>query len=90
VNDAEKRIQTVINNYRKGAYSLDQLKDLLDEGLQHIDAIGVKNVEISFIKSLAHLEEAIKRIENAKMRNTAEMQRAPLTTAPTHQPSPKR
>ena len=59
MNDAEKRIQTVINNYRKGVYSLDQLKDLLDEGLQHIDAIGVKNVEISFIKSLAHLEEAI-------------------------------
>jgi exonuclease VII small subunit len=71
VNDAEKRIQTVINNYRKGAYSLDQLKDLLDEGLQHIDAVGVKNVKISFIKSLAQIEEAIKRIENAKMRNTA-------------------
>ena len=69
MNEAEKRIQTVINNYRKGAYSLDQLKALLDEGLQHIDAIGVKNVAASFIKSLAHIEEAIKRIENAKIRN---------------------
>jgi DUF438 domain-containing protein len=71
MSDAEKRIQTVIYNYRNGAYSLDQLKDLLDEGLQHIDAIGVKNVEASFIKRLAHLEEAIKRIENVKMRNSA-------------------
>lgn len=70
MNDAEKKIRTVINNYNAGRYSLEWLKDLLADGLGHIDAVGVKNVEMSFIKRLAHIEEAIKRIENAKMRNT--------------------
>ena len=59
----ERRINAIITNYAKGAYTLAYLKDILARGLQHVDCYGVKGVDRRSIENLAHIETAIKRIE---------------------------
>lgn len=67
MTDGEKRIQMILRNYAKGKYTLPYLKSVLERGLEQVEALGVKNVNRRFIENLAHLEEAIRRIERSKI-----------------------